>query len=92
MKGPSYTYLEIVKDRQEYLGERYFRLDFSSDSVLQICAGSGDTQRRGRSNNIGVYLISKQTLAANYMAMSYLNSCTKRKFDNKLKSVIQLLY
>lgn len=85
------VYLKVCKDHNEYLGERYFKLDWNSDKVVQVCLSNGRDVRRGRSNTIGVYLISKQTLFSNYMAMKYLEPCTKRAFEKQFQLVVDFL-
>ena len=85
------VYLKVRKERQDWLGIRYFRLDWSSDKTLQICLSNGAEIKRGRGNNIGVYLISKMTLLSNYMAMDYVQPCTKREFENRFDKIVKLL-
>jgi hypothetical protein len=82
-------YFQIKKDKQEYAGERYFQMSFDSDTVLQICAKSSPQLRKGRANNMGVYLINRLTLLSNYF--SYIEPCTKRKFESEFDKMINLL-
>lgn len=90
-RPPKYLYFKIRKERFEYLGNRYFRIDYNSDTALQICLSCGDV-KKGKANNFGVYLISKMTLFSNYLAQNYCEPITKKEFDNKYKLMIKMLY
>ena len=91
MKKPIYQYLRIKKAKLDYLGERYFRLSFDSDLVLQVCISSGIDRRRGKGNTIGVYLISRMTLLSNYIGTSYVEPITKRQFETQFDKVVKWL-
>jgi hypothetical protein len=86
-----YQYVKVAKERRDYLGEKYFRFNFNEDTVVQVCMNPGSITRRGKSNIIGVYVISKMTLLANYLGMSYVEQCTKEEFDQKFDEVINFL-
>ena len=83
-------YFKVKKDRQEYLGERYFKVDFTSDSVIQACIQCGEV-KRGKGNYFGVYLIGKLTFFSNYLAQSYVEQITKQEYEKHLKKTIKLL-
>ena len=83
-------YYRVKEGRVEYLGERYFRFNNHSEKVVQICLTCGDI-KKGKSNNFGIYLISKLTLFSNYMAMNYLEPCTKKQFDKQFEKVAFML-
>ncbi len=87
---PNYQYFKTKKERYDYLGNRYFRVDFDSSKSLQICLSSGDV-KKGKANNFGIYLIDKLTLFTNYLAQSYCEPCTKKEFDSKFNTVIKIL-
>ena len=90
MKRIQYQYFKTKKERYDYLGNRYFRVDFNSDTTLQICLSSGDV-KKGKANNFGVYLISKLTLFTNYLAQNYCEPCTKKEFEKKFNLVVKML-
>ncbi len=83
-------YFRTKAERHDYLGNRYFRLDFNSDVTLQICLSTGDI-KRGKSNTFGMYLISRLTLFTNYLAPNYCEPCTKKEFDKQFELTIKLL-
>ena len=86
----AFVYFKIVKDRQEYLGNRYFKVDWSSDHIVQVCVHPGEP-KRGRASNFGVYLISKQTFLSNYMPLNYVEPCTKGQFEKQFDTVVKLI-
>lgn len=83
-------YFKIKEDRHEYLGERYFKIDWNSDKVVQVCLTTGDI-KKGKSNTFGVYLISKQTFVANYLAIGYAVPCAKEEYELMRKKVVKYL-
>ena len=90
MKKIKYQYYKTKKERFDYLGNRYFRVDFDSDVCLQVCLSCGDV-KKGKANNFGVYLIGKLTFFTNYLAQSYVLPCTKREFDNQFNKMVKML-
>lgn len=85
-----YQYFKVKKDRQHYLGIRYFRVDFNAHSVLQLCIFSGD-MKKGKANNFGMYLISKTTFYTNYAACQYVESCKRSEFEEQQKMIVKIL-
>jgi hypothetical protein len=79
------------KERREYHGERYFQLAFDSETVLQVCVSPSTEMRRGRSNNIGVYIISRLTFVSNYFAMDYVEPCTRKVFVSQYNKITEML-
>lgn len=84
-------YLKVKKDKQAYLGVKYFKFNFSEERVIQVCCHPGELVRRGRTNAIGIYTVSKMTLLSNYLGMSYLENCTKKEYENKFEEVVKIL-
>lgn len=83
-------YYKVKKERLEYLGERFFRFNHSSEKVVQVCLTCGDV-KKGKSNTFGIYLIHKMTLFSNYLAPNYIEPCTKKQFDNQFDKVVKML-
>lgn len=90
IEGIQWQYLITVEHRREYLGLRFFKWSIHSDTVIQIVKTSGE-MKRGRGNLYGVYLISRQTLFSNYVALAYAVPCSKREFQNAFKQVVENL-
>jgi hypothetical protein len=83
-------FFEIKKERQEYLGVRFFKWTPLNGEIVQVCFGKGEP-KRGRSDNFGVYHISQMTFFSNYLAMGYAVPCTKEKFEKAFKLVFDSL-
>lgn len=83
-------YFRIKDERKDYLGDRYFRMNLTSDTVTTIHMGGVDT-KRGKSNNIGVYFISKMTFVSNYMAMNYIEPITKNEWNKHFEKIVKML-
>ncbi len=90
MKNDKTEYFKVRKDRWEIWGERYFRLSWATDKVVQVCITTGDV-KKGKSNTFGIYLICKLTLFSNYMAQGYVEKCDKKEFDKKFDQVVKYL-
>ncbi len=86
----TYHYFKTKPERYEYLGNRYFRVCYDHDSVLQVCLSSGDV-KKGKANNFGTYLIAKMTFFSNYLAQSYVEPCTQRQFEKQFNLMIKML-
>jgi len=87
----NYQFYKIKKERKEYLGERYFQVSFDSDTVLQVCINPSMEMRRGRTNNIGIYLISRLTFVSNYYGMNYVEPCTAKEFNMRYDAMVKML-
>lgn len=85
------VYFKVIKDKNDYLGERYFKINWYTDRCVQVCVKNGSVRRRGKGNQIGVYMIGKLTILSNYLGMNYLEPTTKRQFQNKLDHVIKMI-
>lgn len=83
-------YFKVKQERKEYLGERYFKFNFNSEKVVQVCLTVGDV-KKGKSNTFGVYLVHKMTLFSNYLAPNYIEPCTRKEYERQFKKVVQLL-
>jgi hypothetical protein len=86
-----YQYLKVKKDKQEYLGIRYFKFCVDVDKVVQVCLSVGSDVKKGKANTMGVYMIHRMTLFSNYMAMNRLQTCTKSEFEKNFEKVINML-
>lgn len=84
-------FLKVRKERQGYLGNRYFRFSYDSQTVVQVCLNVGETVKRGKANNVGVYVIHKMTLFSNYLAMDYTEPCSKKEYESKFNEVVKML-
>lgn len=85
-----YHYFKTKKERHEYLGVRYFRINYNDEGALQICFSAGDV-KKGKANNFGVYYISKVTFFQNYLAMAYVEPIQKNEFDKKFNQIIEAI-
>lgn len=83
-------YYKVKSERQDYLGERYFRFDFQDEKAIQVCKSVGDV-KKGKSNNFGVYMISKLTFLTNYFAQGYIIPCTKEEYEYWFDHVVKIL-
>jgi len=90
MKSP-YTYYTIKSTHQAYKGVRMFRVTKDCEKVLQICTVCGDIVRKGKSASIGIYTISFQSFAMNYLAMSYIEVITEAKFNKAFHAMIEMM-
>ena len=84
-------YFAIAKERQEYLGVRFFRWDMIANKVTTVVIGPAPCARRGRSDNFGIYHISTATFFANYLAMKYAVPCSKHLFEKSFKLTVSAL-
>jgi hypothetical protein len=83
-----YSYFKVAKSRQKFLGERYFKLDATSEAVVQVCVTAGET-KKGRGNTFGIYKISRMTFLANYYAYKYAIPCTKAEYQTNFDRVLE---
>ncbi len=86
---PHIQYFKIKKERHDYLGERFFKVDYDSDKVVQVCLSPGDV-KKGKSNTLGVYAICKLTFFTNY-AGRYVDKCTAKEYKKQFKKAVNLL-
>lgn len=89
-EGRMTAYYMVRKEKQEYFGERYFAYSWDADKVIQVCIQRGDT-KRGKTNAIGIYMISRITMLSNYQAMNYLTPITKHIYETKFNKVVEML-
>jgi hypothetical protein len=89
MKKSSDIYFRIKKERKEYLGDRYFRMNYDFEKVIQVCFTCGDS-KKGKSNTVGIYCINKLTFMSNYF-MYYVEPCTKAQYDKAFDNIIKIL-
>lgn len=84
------AFLQVVENRRDYLGERYFQFDYMADKVVQVTLAMGREQR-GRANTPGVYLISRLTFFTNYVAMGYTEPITQAVYEQKFKQAVTII-
>lgn len=84
-----YQYFKITKEREQYKGQRYFRMNFDDEYVTQVCLLTGEP-KRGIGASIGMYLITKLTFFSNYLNF-YVEPTTKAQWDNAVKKVNDIL-
>jgi hypothetical protein len=82
-------YFKIKKSRQEYKGERYFRVNYDSPKVCQVCINAGE-MKRGRTPAPGITMIDAVGFWSNY-ASYYIEPTTKGTFDKKFEIVVRIL-
>jgi hypothetical protein len=85
-----WQYLVIAEHRREWLGLRYFKFNYHTDTVVQVCVSPGQ-EKRGRGHVFGTYVISRQTLFSNYLGMMYAIPTTKREYDKAFDKVMKAL-
>lgn len=85
-----YNFFKITKERNEWLGKRYFKIDLKSDSVIQVLVTCGEI-KKGRGNTFGIYLISRMTFFSNYLAMNYAVPCSQKEYEKNFKEVLSYL-
>jgi len=83
-------YFKVKPEREEYLGRRYFRLNYEDSKTVEVCISCGDT-KKGKSNTFGIYLITKLTFLSNYFATGYILPCSKKEFDEQFDSTVKML-
>lgn len=89
IKSPM-QYFRVVSTREQYLGRRYFRYDYQSEICTQIGVSFGDI-KRGKSNNFGIYLISKMTFFGNYLGPGYIQVIKKSEWDKQFEDILTAL-
>ena len=88
---PQYQFYKTTNKAKEFYGDRYFRVSWESDHVVQVCLSNGNQFRRGKANTIGAYIISRQTFLSNYFAMNNVQPTTKSAFKKKFDEVVKWL-
>lgn len=86
-----YAYYKIEKKHHEYHGIRFFRVS-AIDDVLQCVLAHGSESRRGRTNNIGVYVISRTTFFSNYVPFGYAVPCKPKEFYDACWKVLKTFF
>lgn len=89
MPKTRFEYFKIIKERQDYLGVRFFRVQYGAEYVTQICVDCGDV-KKGKANTFGVYLITSNTFFSNY-AGRYVEPCSKKEYDNQFIKMVSIL-
>jgi len=83
-----YQYFKIKKDRQEWLGEKYYRVADDTDSVLCVVRMPGEG-KRGRPNTIGIFFITKQSFASN--VFMYVEMCMVKDFSKAFNIIHKMM-
>lgn len=83
-------FYQIVKDRRDFKGERYFRFNPLTNSVVQICINQGE-DKKGRAHVFGVYTIHRLTFLSNYFNMGYCEQIPRAEFNNQFKKIVNQL-
>jgi hypothetical protein len=83
-------YYKVRKERRDYKGDRYFKFNSFSEKVVSVCVNPGE-EKKGRTNAFGVYLIHRITFLSNYMAMDYIEPCTKKEYQKNFNKVFEML-
>lgn len=83
-------YFKIRKEHIQYKGERYFRFNHHSEKTVQVCLFSGE-EKKGKSNTFGTYLIHRLTFLSNYLAINYVEPCSKKEYQIKFNKAIKML-
>lgn len=84
-------YFKVKKDKNKYLGNRFFKWTGGEDKIVQVCVIPGEITKKGRGHTIGAYYISKQTFASNYFVMDYIEPTTKKQFEKEFNKVVEFL-
>lgn len=85
-----WQYLVTFEPKREWLGLRYFKFSIHSDTVVQVVLHPGQ-EKKGRGHVFGVYVISRQTLFANYLGMGYAIPTTKKEYSKAFDKVVKIL-
>lgn len=83
-------YFKIKKERQNWLGIRFFRVNYIEGNVVQVCVAPGE-ERRGRGNMLGICVLSKITFFSNYLSMIYVQPCTRAEYNKQFEKVVKIL-
>jgi hypothetical protein len=83
-------YFRVCAERRDYKGDRYFKVDWQSDKVVQVCIHHGEI-KAGRTNSFGVTLIHRLTFTSNYLAYRYVKHCSKEEYEKKFNEVVKML-
>lgn len=83
-------YYKIVPNRIDYKGVRFFKFNYDSIKVIQVCLSSGEG-RRGKSNTIGIHCIDRLYFFSNYLAMNYAIQCTRKEYKVNFDKIVKLL-
>jgi len=84
-------YFKIKPKYQGYKGERYFKVDYNEDLVVQVVVHTGTDRGKGKNAAIGVYTIQRLTFFSNYLAINLVDKVTKVTFDKKASELFKHL-
>jgi hypothetical protein len=80
-----------VKDEQiNWKGERYFKFQWNSNNVLQVCLEINNETKRGKGHYVGIYKISRLTMFSNWYP-NYVVPCQELEFNEAFEKAIKLL-
>ncbi len=72
-------------------GVRMFRVNDRTDTAIQIVLNAGEV-KKGRGNNIGIYVVDRMTIFSNYGYGNYLKPTDKKSWDKAFKLVIKMIF
>jgi len=84
-------YFKIKPKYQGYKGERYFKVDYNEDLVVQVVVHTGTDRGKGKNAAIGVYTIQRLTFFSNYLAINLVDKVKKVTFDKKASELFKHL-
>ena len=84
-------YYKIKPKYQGYKGERYFKVDYNEDLVVQVVVHTGTDRGKGKNSAIGVYTIQRLTFYSNYLAIPLVDKVTKATFEKKASELFKHL-
>lgn len=85
-----YDYAITSDHRREYVGLRYFAHSIHTNDVIQVVVSTGDS-RRGKSNCIGVYVISRTSFFSNYFGPGYVIPCDKKTYLKAFDKITEII-
>lgn len=85
-----HEYYKITKDRQHYIGIRYFKFNWNEEQVVQVIVFPGE-EKRGKGPNFGICLISKLNFMANYLGSQKVVPATLKEYKTNFDKVVKAL-
>lgn len=89
-KNIQYEYAITADHRRDYVGLRYFAHSIHTNDVIQVVISTGDS-RRGKSNSIGLYVISRTSFFSNYFGPGYVKACSRKEFIKAFDKVAEII-
>lgn len=89
-ENSQFEYFKIKADRIENRGERYFKMKFGSNHVMQICLDDKTNTKRGRGHYIGIYKITRVTFFSNWYPI-WIESCEENEYNEAFEKAVLFL-